>query len=485
MGMPHTLVGGSAPVLEAIAALPDDDLLVFRVTGKRPHLRKRPLGAVDATSQHDLILSLYRVLCVDVALDSSDVVLHVEPKRCGDVPLAQLFASQSSGVIEHVFSQFSAVAHEPRVSIAVLFCCDSSQPFSRRSLAFAGSPGRKSSGKQRAAFRCNILVCRRCAPHGAAVWKGLVQEVPWQRQCGWPVRAIGLARARQKELLLATLTATESASAGPRHKECPTQMSAGPRHKERRPRQRKCADQDTDRRDPTERVCEEDRRQRRKSAGARHKERRGTTRSAGARHKEHQAPTQRAGPRHRDRPSPTESPAVSARFVSGPNALYVGAALCVGSGRSLSGTVSGPANPHQCCLCRPRRSLCRGSAVSGALCVGARRSPAVSLMSGPSALRRSLCRGPALFVSGPSALCVGRRRQSSSTLSVSLHRSSALAGALCRGAAVLSQRFCVAPRRSPTQRPPERPRHRALEPDTECRAPTQRALRPDTETTRA
>ena len=32
MGTPHTLVGGSAPVFEAIAALPHDDLLVFRVT---------------------------------------------------------------------------------------------------------------------------------------------------------------------------------------------------------------------------------------------------------------------------------------------------------------------------------------------------------------------------------------------------------------------------------------------------------------------
>ena len=106
MGMPHTLVGGSGPVLEAIAALPDDDLLVFRVTGKRPHLRKRPLGAVDAISQHDLILSLYRVLCVDVASDSSNVVLHVEPQRCGDVPLAQLFSSESSEVIEAVLHNF-------------------------------------------------------------------------------------------------------------------------------------------------------------------------------------------------------------------------------------------------------------------------------------------------------------------------------------------------------------------------------------------
>ena len=82
------------------------------------------------------------------------------------------------------------------------------------------------------------------------------------------------------------------------------------------------------------------------------------------------------------------------RSVSGPSALCVkarrcsvalcvrpqcslgrGPLLCVGSGRSLSGTLSGP-NAHQRCL--------------------------YGLYAGA---QRSLCRGLALFVSGPSALC--------------------------------------------------------------------------------
>ena len=89
-------------------------------------------------------------------------------------------------------------------------------------------------------------------------------------------------------------------------------------------------------------------------------------------------------------------------FLSGPGALFVSGlgALCVGA----------------------RRSVCRGPALfvsgPGALSIGLRhlfgarivsvsklgRSSA-SFVSGPSALRRSLCRGPALCVD----VCVGAR----------------------------------------------------------------------------
>ena len=153
--------------------------------------------------------------------------------------------------------------------------------------------------------------------------------------------------------------------------------------------------------------------------------------------------------------------------VSGPGAALclaraLSGGLCVGARRSLcqgpARVVSGPS-----ALCR---GLCRGPpilinavCVGLALCVGARRFPAVSRMSGPSGLRWSLCRGPALFVSGTGALYVGARRSLcwASTpillnalcvgLRRSLRRSSALSGAVCVGPAVLSQSFCVGPRR--------------------------------------
>ena len=128
--------------------------------------------------------------------------------------------------------------------------------------------------------------------------------------------------------------------------------------------------------------------------------------------------------------------------VSGPAALSL----------SVSGSSALCRAPSLLCqgqsLCRARRSLCRGPALSvsgpGALCVRARRSPALCVsgpdtlslsvsgsvsgprspatvcvgprrfsVSGPGALcvgaLRSLCRAPALSVSGP-ALCVGARR---------------------------------------------------------------------------
>ena len=88
--------------------------------------------------------------------------------------------------------------------------------------------------------------------------------------------------------------------------------------------------------------------------------------------------------------------AVGVISVSRPGALFVGpTALCCRAALS----VSGPA--VSCSLCRDlyraRRSVL---SVSGTLCVGpgACQGPAVS-GSGPRALPRSLCRGPALFAS--------------------------------------------------------------------------------------
>ena len=98
--------------------------------------------------------------------------------------------------------------------------------------------------------------------------------------------------------------------------------------------------------------------------------------------------------------------------------------------------------PSALCL-EPRRSLCRcpglfvsGPALSlsglalfvlgpGALCVGARRSLG-ALCRGPT-LSRSLCRASALSVSGPSSLCGGRR---------CLCRARPLCRRLCRGPAL-------------------------------------------------
>ena len=118
--------------------------------------------------------------------------------------------------------------------------------------------------------------------------------------------------------------------------------------------------------------------------------------------------------------------------------------LCVRPRRPLSGSVSRRGGPlptfsvsGSCAICRGRavfsqRSLCRAPAVSvsgprapGGLCV----RPKSSLCRG----RRSLCRGRALSVSGPGAprrSCVRARRS------------------LCRGAAI-----CVGARRSLCQAP--------------------------------
>ena len=118
--------------------------------------------------------------------------------------------------------------------------------------------------------------------------------------------------------------------------------------------------------------------------------------------------------------------------VSGPGALCVGPwhslALCVGPRRSIARCVG------------DRRSVSSTAALPplsvspGALCVG------TLSVSGP---RRSLCRGPALTVSGsPSALCVGALSVSGlgvlfvgprRSLCVSARRSASGPSALCVG----------------------------------------------------
>ena len=130
-----------------------------------------------------------------------------------------------------------------------------------------------------------------------------------------------------------------------------------------------------------------------------------------------------------------------ALFVSGPGALCRAGAPCVGV---LSGSVSGPGalslcrGPELCAgarrsVCRGRRSLCRGPALS--LSVGA---------------RRSLCRAPALFVSGPSTLSIGLPRSLSGCVwspdgsGTGARRSSALS---VSGPGALRQSLCVGPRR--------------------------------------
>ena len=145
------------------------------------------------------------------------------------------------------------------------------------------------------------------------------------------------------------------------------------------------------------------------------------------------------------RRSLNRAPALSVR-VCGARTVYRSSALfalspgslCVGPRRSVSAFVSGPGGPR---LCRrlflwgfgglyvgARRSSCRGSALSvgprrslrrgTALCVGARRSLCRSLsrvgvgarQSSPKTLfvtsGRSVCRGPALCVSGPGAFSI-------------------------------------------------------------------------------
>ena len=154
-----------------------------------------------------------------------------------------------------------------------------------------------------------------------------------------------------------------------------------------------------------------------------------------------------------------------ALFLSGPGALSVGSlcpgALCWGLCRGLS------VPPGTLCV-RTWRSLCRGPALFvsgrpamylsglGGLYVGARRS-----VSGPGALcvgARALCRAPArfvsgpgadlcwaLFVAGPGAPCVGARRICQAwAVSVSAP------GALCRAPAlfVSGPALCVGARRS-------------------------------------
>ena len=118
------------------------------------------------------------------------------------------------------------------------------------------------------------------------------------------------------------------------------------------------------------------------------------------------------------------------RFVSAPGApsLCRGPALCVGARRSLCrGPVRGPAlfvsGPGALCvgaLCQGVfgarivsvselgalvLSLCREPELCVGVCVGARGSGGVGVCIAVSVSRQCLCRGSALFVSGPGALC--------------------------------------------------------------------------------
>ena len=174
------------------------------------------------------------------------------------------------------------------------------------------------------------------------------------------------------------------------------------------------------------------------------------------------------------------------RSVSGPGSLCRGPTLsvsecsalcrsaarclCLGAAVSISGPALSASRPGALCVgpstlyVGARCSLCRGPALSasgpGALCRAlaalSQRSlcqaPTLSL-SGPGALRRSLRRGPALFVSGPDAvmslpcvgLCVGGGRSFSNARCVGFWRS------LCRGPALSVSgpgTFCVRARRS-------------------------------------
>ena len=114
-------------------------------------------------------------------------------------------------------------------------------------------------------------------------------------------------------------------------------------------------------------------------------------------------------------------PPLPALFVSGPGALCRGPALLAsGPGALCRGSASGKilnfpyrrlalsvslSRPNDLCV-RARRSLCRGPARGLAqrvwspecFCIGARRSPTLSV-SGPGALRGSLCVGTRRFVS--------------------------------------------------------------------------------------
>ena len=142
---------------------------------------------------------------------------------------------------------------------------------------------------------------------------------------------------------------------------------------------------------------------------------------------------------------------VARRSVSGPGAFCVGARrsfFCVG-GRRCRGSASGPSAPLA------RLSL----SGPGSLCVGPRRFLSRSL-SGPGCPLPCLCRGPALlvsgrslrrgpallvsgpggplpalFVSGPDALCRG----------LALLASGPAAPSLCRGPALCARRFVSGP----------------------------------------
>ena len=148
--------------------------------------------------------------------------------------------------------------------------------------------------------------------------------------------------------------------------------------------------------------------------------------------------------------------------------------LCRGPALSVSGPALSCSLCGRRSLCRglsghgaPRRSLCRGPALSrslcrdlcphrrspalcvgrGALCVGARRclcqAPELSV-SGHAAPRRSLCRGPALSRSLCRDLCPHRR--SPATLCVEARRFSVSGpGALCVGALRSPGAPCVGP----------------------------------------
>ena len=162
------------------------------------------------------------------------------------------------------------------------------------------------------------------------------------------------------------------------------------------------------------------------------------------------------------------------RSVSGPGALCVGArhsfyqtrrslcrgpaAPCVAARCSLSrlGVGAWRSSPktlfsrYRRSVCRVWRflSVCRGSTICA--CVGARRS----VCRGPASLCQGPARGPALFVSGPGALCVGGPAlflsgsgalcQGAFGARLFLYRSSALFGALqrslCQGPAAVSLR---------------------------------------------
>ena len=108
-------------------------------------------------------------------------------------------------------------------------------------------------------------------------------------------------------------------------------------------------------------------------------------------------------------------------------------APCVGAGALCRGRRRGPAVLSQDCLCQVP-GVCRAPALS-VRAVGARQS----LCRGP---RRSVCRGPALFVRSVCQGFVSRPGVGTGALCVGARRSPAVS--LCRGPAL-----CVGARRSP------------------------------------